>query len=248
MRFPIRLPLLAVVLFCLTSMAGCPNNVPAGQFTVVKGTVMNLRTGRPLAGARMAIFSADNSLRQYFDVVDTVRTDARGAYALSFTNKKGLFYAIDCGQLNVDFLNPYWQPRLDFPDSVVSTPGIFLLLGTKDLVLGQTNVFNFRPSPRRVWQVQVNTLTTGYENLYFAQQYFSGFSGSADNQHRSLTIYQSIPFTTATPQNFYQTPGVLPTAHFRRPASSTTQDTLVRLVPITPLLGDTVKATLKFGH
>jgi len=229
-------------------MAGCPNNVPAGQFTVVQGTVTNLRSGRPLPGVRVAVVSADNSRRQYFDVVDSVHTDARGAYALSFTNKKGLYYAIDCGQTNAYSYHSYWQPRLDFPDSVVNTTGSFLLLGTKDLVLGQTNVVNFRPSPRRVWQVQVNTLTTGYQNLYFIQQYISTPSGPADNQQRLVTIYQSLPFTTAAPQNFYQTPGVPPTAHFTRIVAGTTQDTVVQLVPTTPLTGDTVKATLKFGH
>lgn len=229
-------------------MAGCPNKVPAGQFTVAKGTVTNLRTGRPLPGVRVAVFSADNSRLQYFDVVDTVRTDARGAYALSFTNKKGLYYAVDCEQLNTDTFGPYRQPRLDFPDSVVSTAGDYLLLGTKDLALGQTNVFNFRPSPRRVWQVQVNTLATGYQNLYFAQLYYSAPSSPADNQHRLVTIYQAIPFTTAAPQNFYQTIGVRPTAHFNRPAPGTTQDTVVQLLPTTALTGDTVRATLKFGH
>lgn len=248
MRFPLRLSLLAVVLFCLTSMAGCPNKVPAGQFTVVKGTVTNLRTGRPLPGTRVAVFSADDSRRQYFDLVDTVHTDARGTYALSFTNKKGLYYAVDCGQLNSFTYKPFWQPRLDFPDSVVSTAGNFLLLGTKDLVIGQTNVVNFRPSPRRVWQVQVTTLTTGYQNLSFLQQYYNTAPGPADKQQRVVTIYQPLPFTTAAPQNFYTTPGVPPKAQFTRFVAGAAKDTLVQLVPTTSPTGDTVRATLKFGR
>ncbi|QKG56608.1 hypothetical protein GKZ68_08175 [Hymenobacter sp. BRD128] len=251
MIYRLRFPLLATVLFCLTSMAGCPNKVPAGQFTVVKGIVTSLRSGRPLPGALVALISANDYNLQNYDLIDTVHTDAQGAYTLSFTNKKGLYYGVDCGQLRGGSYKPYWQPHLDFPDSVVTPAGGFLRLGTKDVVIGQTNVVNFRPSPRRVWQVQVDTRTTGYQYLDFIEQYYSVPVGPADNQHRLVTIYQALPFTTAAPQNFYQTPGVLPKALFRRSASGTTgttQDTVVQLAPITPLTGDTVKATLKFGH
>jgi hypothetical protein len=90
------LPLLAVALFCLTSMAGCPNVEPEGQLTTVKGTVTNLRTGRPLAGARMVVVSASSSFKTYLDVVDSAQTDSQGQYTFSFTNQKGLFYAISC--------------------------------------------------------------------------------------------------------------------------------------------------------
>lgn len=248
MHYRLRFPLLATGLFCLTSMAGCPNKVPAGQFTVVKGVVTNRRTSRPLPGALVAVLSADDSRRQYFELVDTVHTDARGTYALSFTNKKGLYYAVDCGQLSSYTYKPYWQPRLDFPDSVVSTAGSFLPLGTKDLIIGQTNVVNFRPSPRRVWQVQVTTLTTGYQNLSFIQQYYNTALSPADRQQRLVTIYQSLPFTTAAPQNFYTTPGVPPKAQFTRFVAGAAQDTLVQLVPTTSPTGDTVRATLKFGR
>ncbi|AMR25983.1 hypothetical protein A0257_01950 [Hymenobacter psoromatis] len=228
-------------------MGGCPNKVPEGQFTVAKGTVTNLRTGRPLPGVRMAIVSAIGTLKNYQSLSDTVLTDAQGQYELSFTNSKGLFYAIDCGQLGAYY--PFQQTRLDFSDSVsITGGGSHPSQATRELVLGRTNVFDFRPSPRRVWQVQVNTLTTGYQNFYFAQKYFIASGGPADNQHRLVTIYQSVPFAMTAPQDFYRTPGVLPVAHFTRSAPGTTQDTLVQLMPTTSLTGDTVKATLKFGH
>jgi hypothetical protein len=249
MWISLRLPLLAVVMFSLTSMAGCPNKEPEGQFTVAKGVVINRRTGRPLPGVRMAVVSAPSTLKQYQELVDTVLTDAQGQYELGFTNKKGLFYAIDCGQLEAYSYSTRRQTRLDFPDSLsATTGGSYPSLAMRDLVLGRTNNFSFRPSPRRVWQVQVNTLTTGYQTFYFAQKYLVAPGGPADNQHRLVTIYQSVPFTTAAPQNFYQTPGVLPVAHFTRPTPTITQDTLVQLVPSTSLTGDTVRATLKFGN
>lgn len=62
MTYQLRLPLLAVVLFCLTSMAGCPNKEPAGQFTVVEGQVVNIRTGRPLPDV-LVLLAADNRAR-----------------------------------------------------------------------------------------------------------------------------------------------------------------------------------------
>ena len=251
MRRQLYLPLFAVCLFCLALAGGCPNKEAAGQFTVVKGTVLNRRTGRPLPGVRVAIVSAPSSRLYYDEVVDSVLADARGQYALSFTNESGLFYAVNCGGLD-DYANlrPLY---LDFPDSVIygtnGSTGTYPSLATVALTLGRNNVANFRASPRRVWQVQVTTLTTRYQKLYFtAPLHYASYPGPADNQRRTVLLYQSIPFTTAAPQNFYQTPGTPPTAHFGRGVNSTYQDTTVQLMPITPLTGDTVRATLKFGR
>jgi hypothetical protein len=97
-------------------MAGCPNIEPAGQLTVVKGTVVNLRTGQPLPGAQMKIVSALSSIKTYSELVDSVVTDSRGQYTVSFTNKKGLYYAISCERPY-----DYYNNRLDLPDSLMGT-------------------------------------------------------------------------------------------------------------------------------
>ncbi|MGI4872432.1 MAG: hypothetical protein ACRYFX_14790 [Janthinobacterium lividum] len=244
-------PLFAVCLFCVAMIGGCPNNEVAGQFTIVKGTVLNRRTGKPLPGVRVAVVSAPNSLLYYDAVVDSVLADARGQYALSFTNKKGLFYAVNCGGLDT-----YWNNRplyLDFPDTIIngtrgSSPR---LRATIDLTLGRENTITFRPSPQRVWQVQVTTLTTRFQNLYFSvpSSYFHSSLGLADNQRRTVFLYQAVPFVSTGPQYFYQTVSPSPVAHFTRTlATGTSQDTTVQLTPTAALTGDTVRATLKFGR
>lgn len=249
MHYPLRLPLLGVILFCLTSMAGCPNNEPDGQFTVAQGYVINRRTNRPLSGIRMAIVSAPTTLRYYDSILDTVLTDSRGHYALSFTNAKGLFYGINCGVL--DTYNNLRPTTLDFPDSLINGLRGYPSLATVDLTLGRTNNVKFSPSPRRVWLVQLTTLNTGYERLYFVP--LLGQSSiqalPANNQRRQVVLYQSVPFTSDAPQNFYQLPGVaLNGRFFTELATGGTRDTLVQLKPTTPLTGDTVRATLSFGR
>ncbi|WP_223650360.1 hypothetical protein [Hymenobacter psoromatis] len=249
MRVSFRLPLLAVVLFCLTSMKGCPNGEPKGQFTVAQGYVINRRTNQPLPGIRMAIVSAPTTLKYYDSVVDTVLTDSQGHYELSFTNSKGLFYGINCEVL--DTYNNLRPSTLDFPDSLINGLSGYPSLATVDLALGRTNNVKFWPSPRRVWLVQLNTLTTGYEWLYFVPLFNQSMIRPlpANNQHRQVVVYQSVPFTSAAPQNFYQPPGVLLEGRFSTElATGGARDTLVQLKLRTPPTGDTVRAALRFGH
>lgn len=238
------LPLLGIALFCLTSMGGCPNVEPAGQLTTVKGTVLNLRTGRPSPGARMVLVSAPTSLKTYFDVVDSTLTDSRGQYTISFTNAKGLFYAISCER-------PYSQygNRLDLPDSLAGTQ--LVLAGdqrrTHDLKLGATTVVNYQVAPRRVVQLQVNTRFTGYQQLVIMPNYVYL---PADNQLRTIYLYLPVtPLSSQNPQAFYQQPSAMPTARFfRNPGTTAYQDTTVQPPASTPLTGDTVRATLRFGR
>lgn len=228
-------------------MKGCPNSEPKGQFTVAQGYVLNRRTNRPLPGIRMAIVSAPTTLKYYDSVVDTVLTDSQGHYVLSFTNSKGLFYGINCELL--DTYNNLRPSTLDFPDSLVNGLRGYPSLATIDLALGRTNNVKFWPSPRRVWQVQITTLNTGYERVYFTPTTGLIPTLPANNLHRQVFLYQALPFDSAVPQNFYQTAGTPLVAHFsRQPPTGSSQDTVVQLVPTTPLTGDTVKATLKFGH
>jgi hypothetical protein len=240
MRYPLRLPLLGVILFCLTSMAGCPNTEPAGQFTVVQGALVNLRTSQPLANVRMALVSNGQRPGGYYFIEDTVRTDAQGKYALSFSNKKGLYYGISC-EGPTDDARPF---RLDLPDSTDKYSSLYNLR-TVNLVLGRTNTVNFRPSPRRVWRVQLATRATGYQRLRFDWRQ----SLPADNQAQLVWLYLAVPYSKGFPQDLYNKPSTAPQAIFSRTlASSITQDTTVQVQASMPLTGDTVRATLTFGR
>lgn len=237
------LPLLGVALFCLTSMAGCPNNVPAGQTTTVQGRVVNLRTGQPMAGVRLALTTAGGfpvAMGGYLQEADSTRTNLRGEYSLSFVNQQGLYYGISC-----EAGDAYSRRiRLDLPDSLVKN-GSPQSLRNIDLVIGQANTISFRPSPRRVFRVQMATRTTGYQRLRFDYV----LTLPADNQTRTVYLYQPVPFYTSAPQDFYNRPSTLPLATFSRTlASGVVQDTTVRLSASTPLTGDTVRAALTFGR
>jgi hypothetical protein len=239
MTYQLRLPLLAVVLFCLTSMAGCPNNVPAGQYTVVKGTVTNLRTGRPMPGVLMTIGTDNRGSGSYYDEGDSVRTDLQGNYTLIFTNAPELYYGICCEGAN-DNRRIY---RLDLPDSIIpsSNPHSWRRM---PIVIGSPNTINFRPSPCRVFAVKVATRVTGYQRLEFNRLQ----KLPADNQTRTVYLYVSVPFRTGFPQFFYQKPSVPPFVEFSRTLpNGVTQDTLIQVKTSTPLTGDTVQASLQFG-
>lgn len=244
MTYRLRLPLFAVVLFCLTSMAGCPNVEPAGQLTVVKGTVVNLRTGQPLSGAKMVLASSLSSSKVYTAISDSVVTDSRGQYTFSFTNEKGLYYAISCERPYGDYSN-----RLDLPDSLVGTQVV--LAGdqrrVQDLKLGTTNVANYQVSPRRVVQMQVNTRLTGYQRLVFVP---NSIYLPADYQLRTIYLYQPVKAVSRlNPQAFYQQPSAVPTARFlRNQGTAAYQDTTVQSIASTPLTGDTIRAMLRFGR
>ena len=238
------LPLLGVALFCLTSMAGCPNVEPAGQLTTVKGLVINLRTGQPLAEANMLLVSAPSSLKTYLDIVDSVQTDAKGQYTVSFTNKKGLYYAVSCERPYEQYTN-----RLDLPDSLAGSQLVFTgdQCRVVELKLGASNTASYRVSPRRVVQLQVATRFTGYQKLVLMPV---RRELPADNQLRTVYLYLPVqPVSQQNPQAFYQQPSVAPTAVFlRNQGTATYQDTTVQVKPSTPLSGDTVRATLTFGR
>ncbi len=248
MTYQLRLPLLAVVLFCLTSMAGCPNKEPAGQFTVVQGQVVNIRTGRPLPGVLVLLAADNRGTSSYNQIEDSVRTDKQGSYALSFTNKATFYYAVSCeGTFNYPFYPPY---RLDFADTTYQKPpftGTFTTnLRTIDLALGKKNLVKFRASPRRVFRVRVTTRATGYNQLVITNDLPPR---PADNQRFTVLLYQVPPFFASTSQQFAQVPGPLPGISFtRQAASGARQDTLVRVVPTTSVTADTVEATLQFGR
>ncbi len=72
----------------------------------------------------------------------------------------------------------------------------------------------------------------------------------ADNQLRTVYLYQTVqPLTRQNPQAFYQQPTAVPTAKFlRNQGTSAYQDTTVQAKATTPLTGDTVRASLQFGH
>lgn len=238
------LPLLGVALFLLTSMAGCPNVEPEGQLTTVKGTVTNLHTGRPLAGASILLVSAPSSLKTYLDVVDSVQTDAKGQYAVSFTNKKGLYYAISCERPYEQYAN-----RLDLPDSLAGSQ--LVISGDQrravELKLGASNTASYRVSPRRVVQLRVATRFTSYQKLVFMPV---RKELPADNQLRTVYLYLPVqPVGQPNPQAFYQQPSAVPTAIFlRNQGTKDYQDTTVQVKVSTPLTGDTVQATLAFGR
>ena len=244
MTYRLRFPLLAFVLFCLTSMAGCPNVEPAGQLTVVKGFVVNLRTGRPLPGAKMMLASSLSSAKVYTTIIDSVVTDSRGQYTLSFSNEKGSYYAISCEQPYGDYSN-----RLDLPDSLVGTH--LVLAGdqrrVQDLKLGTTNVANYQVSPRRVVQMLVNTRLTSYQRLVFLP---NTIYLPADYQSRTVYLYQPVKSVSRlNPQAFYQQPSAVPTAKFlRNQGTAAYQDTTVQPVASTPLTGDTIRAAIRFGR
>jgi 5-hydroxyisourate hydrolase-like protein (transthyretin family) len=247
MTYRLRLPLLAGVLFCLTSMAGCPNKEPAGQFTVVQGHVLNIRTGQPLPGVLVVLASDDRGTSSYNQVEDSVRTDKQGSYALSFTNKATFYYAISCEGPSYPFYPLY---RLDFADSTYQKPPftgtVTTNLRTIDLLLGKKNQVKFRASPRRVFRVRVTTRNTGYSQLVIDNNMPPR---PANNQLFTVLLYQPPTFFVSTSQQFAQQPGPLPGIFFTRlAASGARQDTLVRVVPTTSATADTVEATLQFGR
>lgn len=241
------LPLLGVALFCLTSMAGCPNVEPGGQLTEVKGQVINVRTGKPLGGVRILLASKETYPALYLRGVDSTQTDPQGNYQLSFTNEYGLYYAVSCeGVPDYARLAAY---RLDFADSAYFEPTFNSYttknLRTVDLPLGQKNTVRFRASPRRVFAVQLATRQTGYQRLILPGLGLL----PADNQSRLVYLYQSLPLVAGKFPYFYGYAGTPPAVVFSRTlAGGATQDTLVRVKPSTPLTGDTVRASLQVGR
>ncbi len=192
----------------------------------------------------MLVVAAPNSLKVYTAIVDSVVTDSRGQYTVSFTNEKGLYYAISCERPYEEYVN-----RLDLPDSLAGTQ----LIQTGDqrrvqeLKLGAANVATYKVSPRRVVQMQVDTRFTGYQRLVFLP---NTVYLPADNQLRTVYLYQPVRLVDQlNPQAFYQQPSAVPTARFvRNQGTAAYQDTTVQPIASSPLNGDTIRATLRFGR
>lgn len=221
-----------VSLFCVTCLVACENNAPAGQLTVVQGTVTSADTGRPLRGVLMAIedFSPGfNGVNIFTTTRDSVRTDALGTYRLSFRNQKGLSYAVTLDQLTAP---AYRLTRYVFVTNPNSTSGTNRSDSQK-LTLGQANVVDFKPNEVRTVAVRIRNRNTGYQRLDFNSRYLPG------NTLDTLAYLR-----------FYYLPPTDIRFHYYRvnAAGAITKDTTVALVVQNPgsLPPDTLRATLTF--
>lgn len=224
--------LAATSLLCLTLLTACENTAPADQLTVVQGTVMSADTGRPLPGALLAIESFSRGFYgpvSFSATGDSVRTDAQGKYTLHFSNKKGLYYTVSFEP----YLPNYYKPsRYAFvTNAAEGGPG--LGPGQRELTLGRTNTFDFKPDELRTVAVRIRNRNTGYQQLEFQYKYLRG-----DNLD-----------TLAYLRGYYLPPaGVKFSYRKLNAANQVTKDTLVALVVQNPaaLPPDTVRATLTF--
>lgn len=224
--------LAATSLLCLTLLTACENNAAADQLTVVEGTVTNATSGRPLPGVLMAIESFS---RGYFGPMsftatgDSVRTDTQGKYTLHFYNKKGLYYTVS--------LAPYlastsYQPShyAFITNNAGSGP---IDANQRELTLGKTNTFDFKPDELRTLAVRIRNRNTRYQRLAWNYGYLHG-----------LTLD-----TTAYLRNTYLNPAGLNARYLRySPAGAYVKDTTVAMVVLNPasVYPDTVRATLTF--
>lgn len=219
-------------LFSVTCLVACENNAPAGQLTVVQGTVTSADTGRPLRGVLMTVGAFQRGLfsRPYpVPTGDSVRTDAQGKYALSFRNAKGLYYAISLETYSR--ATHLGQPRYAFDASQPTDP--LLAAGSWEVTVGKTNTVDFKPTELRTVAVRIRNRNTGYQRLYFNYGYLHG--NNLD--------------TTAYLRGYYLPPAGT-TFHYYQinAAGAIIKDTAVTLVVQNPgsLPPDTVRATLTF--
>ena len=223
--------LAATSALCLTLLTACENNAPADQLTVVEGTVTNAAGGRPLPGVLVAIESFSRGLGHWSFTAtgDSVRTDAQGKYALHFSNKKGLYYAVS--------VEPYlpttsYRPSryLFLTNDMGSGP---IGSNQRELTLGKTNTFDFQPDVLRTLAVRIRNRNTRYQRLEWGSGYLHG-----------LTLD-----TTAYLRNYYLDPAG-PKARYLRysAAGAYVKDTAVALGILNPgaQYPDTVRATLTF--
>lgn len=223
--------------FCLTCLVACENNAPADQLTVVNGTVTSADTGRALAGVLMAVESfarGFSGATGFTPTGDSLRTDAKGHYQLSFHNRKGLYYAISLEP----FIAPasgtfYYRPRYDFVNSPSSSNIAGVGPGSYELTLGRANTVDFKPNELRTMAVRIRSRNTGYQRLNFNYQTLRG--NNLD--------------TLAYVRNFYVPPGGVKFHYYSANAvGGLAKDTAVALVIQNPaaLAPDTLRATLTF--
>ena len=223
--------LAATSLLCLTLLTACENNAPADQLTVVEGTVTSAGNGRPLPGVLMAIesFSKGFSFWSFDATGDSVRTDAQGKYTLHFYNKKGLYYAVSLQPFLAS--TAYRPSRYAFITNDMSNGQINS--NQRELTLGKTNTFDFKPDELRTLAVRIRNRNTRYQRLEWNYRYLHG-----------LTLD-----TTALLPNYYLDPAGLKARYLRyTPAGAYVKDTTVAMVILNPasLYPDTVRATLTF--
>jgi hypothetical protein len=228
----------SVSVFCLTCLVACQNTADPDQLTVVQGTVTSADNGRPLGGVLMSVESFGRGFSgatSFTSTGDSMRTDAKGHYQLSFRNQKGLYYAISLEPLitppNGVFY--YYRPRYSF----VNSPSLSNIIGrgpeTYELTLGQINNVDFKPNELRTVAVRIRNRNTGYPQLDFNYQ----------------TLHGNNLDTTAYLRGYYLPPtGVKFHYYQRNAAGQITKDTAVALVVQNPtaLPPDTVRATLTF--
>lgn len=223
--------LAATSLLCLTLLTACENNAPADQFTVVEGTVTSAGNGRPLPGVLMAIesFTKGYSFWSFDATGDSVRTDAQGKYTLHFYNKKGLYYTVSAAPYLAS--TAYRPSRYAFITNGMGSG----LIGSnqRELTLGKTNNFDFKPDELRTLAVRIRNRNTRYQRLEWSYGYLHG--NTLD--------------TTAYLRNYYLDPAGLKARYFKlTPTGGLLKDTTVAMIILNPasVCPDTVRATLTF--
>lgn len=202
------------------------NDAPANQLTVVQGTVTNAETNEPIPGMLLSVrsqqgISSDNSTPP----TDSVRTDARGKYRMSFRNQKGFYYSVS----------------VDYPPTTTSSPTVRYWFAdpnysanNRGLKLGRVNTCDFRPGELHTIAVRVHNRNTGYRFL----QMPDGSELPLSNQDTTLYLtYYALP-AAGIKLNYLKNSG----------EEREEGDTAVALVLQNPAarFPDTVRATLTF--
>jgi hypothetical protein len=193
--------------------------------------VTSAANGRPLPGVLMAIesFTKGYNFWSFNATGDSVRTDAQGKYTLHFYNKKGLYYAVGCEPYLPT--TAYRPSRYAFITNDMGSGPIGS--NQRELTLGKTNVFDFKPDELRTLAVRIRNRNTRYQRLEWSYGYLHG-----------LTLD-----TTAYLRNVYLPPTGLKGRYLKyTPAGVYVKDTTVAMVVLNPtsLYPDTVRATLTF--
>lgn len=188
------LPLLRWLLLAagLPGLAACDNNVPAGQLTVVQGTVTNAETGQPLPGVLLAVQSYSHSFNGHSTdeqlTGDSARTDAQGKYQLSFYNTKGRYYTIS---FNPEVPGKPYSPHYALRSHPVNTTSPSSIPDAQDLTLGQTNTADFAPDVLNVVAIRIHNRNTHYRWLQLGYLYLNGTH--LDTLAHYYTYYPSQP-------------------------------------------------------
>jgi hypothetical protein len=202
------------------------NDAPANQLTVVQGTVTNAETNEPIPGMLLVVRSQEGSSSDNSTpATDSVRTDARGKYRMSFRNQKGFYYAVSVDYPPATRSSPparYW-----FADPNYSA-------NNRGLKLGRLNTCDFRPGELHTIAVRVHNRNTGYRFLQMPDGSELPISDRDTTVH--LLLY-ALP-ATGIKLNYLKDSG----------SESEEGDTAVALVLQNPAarFPDTVRATLTF--